>query len=77
MDLKCNVPKDHLGMFHETLRKHGSKVSYYYYTTESRHLPSKTEAKWHENISDATELLDFFLTRSMTAISLSTGLQQM
>jgi len=58
MDLKSNVPKDHLGIFRETLRKHGSKVSYYYYATESGHLPFKTETKWHENISDAKDLLD-------------------
>ncbi len=77
MDLKCNVPKDYLGIFCETLRKHGSKVSYYYYATESGHLPSKTENKWHENISDAKELLERKLTRSLRTISLSTGLQQM
>ena len=76
MDMKSNVPKDHLGIFRETLRKHGSKVSYYYYATESGHLPFKTETKWHENISDAKELLEKKLTRSLTTISLSTGLQQ-
>jgi len=77
MDLKCNVPKDHVGIFQETLRKHGCKVSYYYYATESGCLPYKTETKWHENISDATELLEKVLTRSSTTISLSRGLEPM
>ena len=79
MDLKSNVPKDHLGIFRETLRKHGCKVSYYYYATESGHLPFNTEAKWHENISDAKELLDKVLTRAHSnsaTISLSNGLEQ-
>jgi hypothetical protein len=74
MDLKCNVPKDHVGIFRETLRKHGCKVSYYYNATESGCLPCKTETKWHENISNATELV---LTRSSTRKSLRRGLEPM
>jgi hypothetical protein len=79
MGMKTNIAKDHVGIFRDTLRKHGSKVTYYYYATEQGHLPLKTESKWFENISDGKDLIEKVITRSTsnaTTISLSSGLQQ-
>ena len=42
MGMKTNIAKDHVGIFRDTLRKHGSKVTYYYYATEQGNLPLKT-----------------------------------
>ena len=77
MDMKSNIPKDHIGIFRDTLRKHGCKVMYYYYATEKGQLPLKTEAKWYDTTTDAKELLEKVLTRStsqLTTISLNDGL---
>ncbi len=40
--IKTNVAKDYLGIFQDTLQKHGGKVTYYYYATEQGRLPLKT-----------------------------------
>jgi hypothetical protein len=53
------------------LRKHGFKVSFYYYATESAHLPFKTEAKWHKNINDAKELLNKDIIRAQSNLATS------
>jgi len=53
---KSNIPKEHIGIFRDTLRKHGCKVMYYYYATEKGQLPLKTEAKWYVTITDAKDL---------------------
>jgi len=77
MDMKSNIPKDHIGIFRDTLRKHGCKVMYYYYATEKGQLPLKTKAKWYDTTTDAKELLEKVLTRStsqLTTISLNDGL---
>jgi DNA-binding transcriptional regulator YhcF (GntR family) len=78
MDMKSNIPKDHIGIFRDTLRKHGSKVNYYYYATEKGQLPLRNETRWYENITEAKELLEKVITRAqsnLTTISLSNGLQ--
>ncbi len=77
MDMNSNIPKDHIGIFWDTLRKHGSKVNYYYYATEKGQLPLRSETKWYDNITDAKELLEKVTTRStsyLTTISLNYGL---
>jgi hypothetical protein len=62
MDMKTNVPEDHIGVFQDTLRKHGKKVSYYYYATVNGHLPMNKETGWYDNISEAKELLNKVIT---------------
>ncbi len=41
MDVKSNIPDDHIGIFRDSLRKHGKKVTIYYYATEKGQLPTK------------------------------------
>ncbi len=79
MAVKTNIAKDHVGIFQDTLQKHGRKATYYYYATEQGNLPLKTESKWFKNISDGKALIEKVITRSTsydTTISLSSGLQQ-
>jgi hypothetical protein len=72
MDLKSNVPGDHIGIFREHIRKKGmSKKLYYYYATSIGETPLKTQNKWFDCISDAEELLIKKITRSETMLPLS------
>jgi hypothetical protein len=64
MDMKSNIPKDHTGIFQDTLGKHGSKVNYYYYATEKGQLSLRNETRWYENITEAKELLEKVITRA-------------
>ncbi len=43
MDMKSNIPDDHIGIFRNSLRKHGKKVTIYYDATEKGQLPTKTD----------------------------------
>ena len=71
MDLKSNVLGDHIGIFHEHIRKKGmSKKLYYYYATPIGETPLKTQNKWFDCISDAEELLIKKITRSETMLPL-------
>jgi hypothetical protein len=71
MDLKSNVPGDHIGIFCEHIRKNGmSKKIYYYYARPIGETPLKTQNKWFDCISDAEELLKK-ITRNETMLPLS------
>ena len=72
MDLKSNVPGDHIGIFCEHIRKNemGKKI-YYYYARPIGETPLKTQNKWFDCISDAEELLIKKITRSETMLPLS------
>ncbi len=68
MDLKSNVPGDHIGIFHEHIRKKGmGKKLYYYYATPIGETPLKTQNKWFDCISDAEELLIKIITDYATS----------
>jgi hypothetical protein len=64
MDLKTNMPIDHVGIFREKHRFKGkSYYSCFLYATTKRSSPLKTEKKWFECIVDAEELLNKVITR--------------
>ncbi len=64
--MKSDILDDHIGIFHDSLRKHGKKVTFYYYATKKGQLHTKTMNKWYDNVSEATEPLNKVITRSTT-----------
>jgi hypothetical protein len=75
MCLKSNVLGDHIGIFHEHIRKKGmSKKIYYYYATPRGETPLKWQNKWFDCISDAEELKIKKITTSETMLPLSNSL---
>jgi len=70
MDLKSNVPGDHIGIFREHIRKKGmSKKLYYYNATSIGETPLKTQNKWFDCISDAEELIKKILGMRLCYLS--------
>jgi hypothetical protein len=72
MDLRTNIPIDHVGIFQDKYRVHGSKTtSWFYYATRNGEKPFiNKETKWFECIDDAKELLNSKVTRT-SAVELS------
>ncbi len=50
--------------FCDTLRKHGSKVNYYYYAIEKGQLPWRSKTKWYKQNGDVKELIEKATTRA-------------
>jgi hypothetical protein len=64
MDLKMNIPTDHVGIFHDKHRFRGnSSYTWFFYATTNGQYPLTTEKKWFECIVDAEELLNKVVTR--------------
>jgi hypothetical protein len=65
MDLRTMIPKDHIGIFREQMRKKGStKKCSYYYATTSGQSPLEKEKKCYDCINDAEDLLNKKITRA-------------
>jgi len=65
MDLKTNIPFDHVGIFWEKHRFKGkSSYSWFFYATTKGSSPLRTEKKWFECIIDAEQLLNKVITRN-------------
>jgi hypothetical protein len=64
MDLKTNIPTDHVGIFRDKHRFRGnSSYTWFFYATTKGQYPLTTEKKWFECIVDAKELLNKVVTR--------------
>ena len=64
MDLKTNIPTDHVGIFRDKHRFRGnSSYTWFFYATTKGQYPLTTEKKWFECIVDAKELLNKVITR--------------
>ena len=63
MDLKTNIPTDHVGIFRDKHRFRGnSSYTWFFYATTKGQYPLTTEKKWFECIVDAKELLNKVVT---------------
>ncbi len=68
MDLRSNITIDHVGIFHEKLRRKGAKKQEkYYYATVKGNLPIKNEQPWYYFIDNANDLLEKTIVRSATS----------
>ena len=78
MDLRLLIPKDHIGILCEQLRKKGStKKTSYYYATTSGQSPLEKEKRWYECIDDAQELLSKKITRASETLLGVSSTQQL
>jgi len=78
MGLRLSIPKDHIGIFCEQLRKKGStKKTSYYYATTSGQSPLEKEKRWYECINDAQELLSKKITRASETLLGVSSTQQL
>ena len=81
MEMKTNIPANHIGIFHDKHRFSGGKRFWCFYATISGQCPIKKEGAWYNYIDNCKELLavkntraTLLLLETMTTTTASTNL---